>query len=143
MTLLADYAIAALLVLGGVFGLIGSFGLLKLKDPMQRLHAPTKATTIGVGAALVASALDLVMLGQGATWQGVLVAVFLFLTAPLSALYLAKTHLARSIDRKSLPPTGTKADLQDKRQIGQPSRADLAPQNQAALITRCAAIAAT
>ena len=110
MTLLADYAIAALLVLGGVFGLIGSFGLLKLKDPMQRLHAPTKATTIGVGAALVASALDLVMLGQGVTWQGVLVAVFLFLTAPLSALYLAKTHLSRSIDRKSLPPTGTKAD---------------------------------
>ena len=110
MTLLADYAIAALLVLGGAFGLIGSFGLLKLKDPMQRLHAPTKATTIGVGAALVASALDLVMLGQGVTWQEVLVAVFLFLTAPLSALYLAKTHLARSIDRKSLPPTGTKAD---------------------------------
>lgn len=110
MTLLADYAIAALLVLGGVFGLIGSFGLLKLKDPMQRLHAPTKATTIGVGAALVASALDLVMLGQGVTWQEVLVAVFLFLTAPLSALYLAKTHLAHNIDRKSLPPTGTKAD---------------------------------
>jgi multicomponent K+:H+ antiporter subunit G len=110
MTVLADYAIAALLVLGGAFGLIGSFGLLKLKDPMQRLHAPTKATTIGVGAALVASALDLVMLGQGVTWQEVLVAVFLFLTAPLSALYLAKTHLARSIDRTSLPPTGTKAD---------------------------------
>ena len=110
MTLLADYAIAALLVLGGVFGLIGSFGLLKLKDPMQRLHAPTKATTVGVGAALVASALDLVMLGQGVTWQEVLVAVFLFLTAPLSALYLAKTHLAHNIDRKSLPPTGTKAD---------------------------------
>jgi multicomponent K+:H+ antiporter subunit G len=107
MTAFAEYAIAALLILGGVFGLIGSFGLLKLKDPMQRLHAPTKATTIGVGAALIASALDLLLIGQGITWQELLVAVFLFLTAPLSALYLAKTHLLRTVDRTTLPPTGT------------------------------------
>lgn len=110
MTLAFEIAIAALLVLGGVFGLIGSFGLLKLADPMQRLHAPTKATTIGVGAALLAAALDLLLIGQGFTWAGVLVAVFLFLTAPISALYLAKTHLVRGVDRKALPPTGTGRD---------------------------------
>lgn len=109
MTWIAEILIAALLVLGGSFGLIGSFGLLKLKDPMQRLHAPTKATTIGVGAALIASALDLLLVGQGITWQEILVAVFLFLTAPLSALYLAKTHILRSIDPKLLPPTGSEA----------------------------------
>jgi multicomponent K+:H+ antiporter subunit G len=107
MTLAAEILIAALLVLGGLFGLIGSYGLLKLKDPMQRLHAPTKATTIGVGAALVASALDLVLVGKGITWQEILVAVFLLLTAPLSALYLAKTHLLYRIDPASLPKTGT------------------------------------
>lgn len=110
MTLLAEILIAALLALGGIFGLIGSFGLLKLAEPMQRLHAPTKATTIGVGAALIASALDLFLIGQGVTLQEILVAVFLFLTAPLSALYLAKTHLARTIDRADLPPTGTDQD---------------------------------
>jgi multicomponent K+:H+ antiporter subunit G len=109
MTLLAEIAIAALLILGGAFGLIGSYGLLKLKDPMQRLHAPTKASTIGVGAALVASALDLLLVGKGITWQEILVAAFLFLTAPLSALYLAKTHILRTIDPKTLPPTGTDA----------------------------------
>lgn len=107
MTQIAEILIAALLVTGGVFGLIGSYGLLKLQDPMQRLHAPTKATTIGVGAALVASALDLLLIGQGITWQEILIAVFLFLTAPLSALYLAKTHLLRTIDHSALPPTGT------------------------------------
>jgi multicomponent K+:H+ antiporter subunit G len=110
MTEVAEFLIAALLVLGGLFGLIGSYGLLKLKDPMQRLHAPTKATTIGVGAALIASALDLLLLGMGISWNEILIAAFLFLTAPLSALYLAKTHLLRSIDRKDLPPTGTDAE---------------------------------
>lgn len=107
MTLIAEIAVAALLVLGGVFGLVGSYGLLKLRDPMQRLHAPTKATTIGVGATLIAAALNLLLTGAGVTWQEVLIAVFLFLTAPLSALFMAKTHLFRTIDRTTLPDTGT------------------------------------
>ena len=40
MSLLIDIALAALLILSGLFGLIGSWGLLRLRDPMQRLHAP-------------------------------------------------------------------------------------------------------
>ena len=45
----ADILIGLFLVVSGIFGFVGSFGLLKLKDPMSRLHAPTKATTLGVG----------------------------------------------------------------------------------------------
>ena len=44
-----------LLVVGGVFGVVGGWGLVRLPDPMTRLHAPTKAATLGVGAVLVAS----------------------------------------------------------------------------------------
>jgi multicomponent K+:H+ antiporter subunit G len=110
MTDILEIVIAGLLVLGGVFGLIGSYGLLKLRDPMQRLHAPTKATTVGVGTALVASAFSLVFEGGGVTWQEVLVAVFLLITAPMTALFLAKLNLHRSVDRSILPPTGTGRD---------------------------------
>ena len=53
---LAEVIIAALLVLGGLFGLIGSYGLLRLRGAVQRLHAPTKASTLGVGAVLLAGA---------------------------------------------------------------------------------------
>ena len=76
---------------------------------MQRLHAPTKATTVGVGSVLVAAALSLALLGQGFAWQELLVSAFLFLTAPLSAFYLAKTHILRSIDRSELPANETGA----------------------------------
>ena len=109
MDLLIELLLSALLILGGFFGLIGSWGLLRLRDAMQRLHAPTKATTIGVGAALIASVLYLAWQGGDLRLAEALVAVFLLLTAPLTALYLARTHLHRSIDRATLPPTGTGA----------------------------------
>lgn len=107
MTALAEIAVAVLLVAGGLFGLIGSFGLLRLKDRMQRLHAPAKATTLGVGTALVAVAFHVWLAEDRFAFREILVAVFFFATAPLSALFLAKVHLFRDIPRESLPPTGT------------------------------------
>jgi multicomponent K+:H+ antiporter subunit G len=107
MTLLIELFLAAMLVGGGIFALVGSYGLLRLPQPMQRLHAPTKATTIGVGAALVVSALDLLPQGGGISLQELLITLFLLLTAPLSALFLAKTLILRHEDPKTLPDTGT------------------------------------
>jgi multicomponent K+:H+ antiporter subunit G len=102
-----EVVVAALLVIGGVFGLIGSFGLLKLRQPMQRLHAPTKATTVGVGTALLASILShLIFLGTPSV-QEVLVIGFLFLTAPITTMFLAKAHLHLTIPRAEVPPTGS------------------------------------
>jgi multicomponent K+:H+ antiporter subunit G len=97
---------AILLVGGGLFGLIGSWGLLRLTDPMQRLHAPTKASTLGVGSALIAAAVSIWLASGDSSWREVLVAVFIFVTAPLSAIMLAKTHLFKTIDRNTLPPPG-------------------------------------
>jgi multicomponent K+:H+ antiporter subunit G len=109
MSLALEVLVSAALVVGGVFGLIGSFGLLKLRGAMQRLHAPTKATTVGVGCTLIASAFTGLATTGAASWHEVLVTAFLFLTAPLTALYLAKTHLL-TIPPGDLPPTGTPRD---------------------------------
>lgn len=109
MTLLVDLVISVALIVAGVFGLVGSFGLLRLRDRMQRLHAPTKASTLGVGAALIASALHVWSVTGLSTWQEVLVTAFLFLTAPLTALHMAKAHLL-DIPPKDLPATGTPRD---------------------------------
>ena len=110
MSMAVEVLVSLMLVVGGLFGLVGSIGLLKLRGAMQRLHAPTKGTTVGVGAVLIASALD----GWGATgsasWHEVLVMIFLFTTAPLTALFLAKAHVHAMTDRNSLPSPGTGAD---------------------------------
>ena len=54
MELWQEIIVAAFLVIAGVFGFVGSYGLIKLPDPMTRLHGPTKTTTLGVGGVLIA-----------------------------------------------------------------------------------------
>ena len=53
--MITEAIIAALLVIGAFFTLVGSIGLIKLDNCMSRLHGPTKASTLGVGALLLAS----------------------------------------------------------------------------------------
>ncbi len=55
MNIFVELLITVSLVVSGIFGLVGSYGLVKLTNTLQRLHAPTKATTLGVGGVLVAS----------------------------------------------------------------------------------------
>lgn len=104
-----DVLIALLLVVAGIFGLVGSFGLLKLPDPMTRLHAPTKATTLGIGGALIASMAYFWAYEGRLSWHELMITLFLFLTAPISAHFLAKVQLHQGVRRADLPTTGTGA----------------------------------
>lgn len=93
MQLFFDILIAALLVLGGAFALIGSWGLARLPGLMARLHGPTKATTLGVGGCLIASMVYFPTHGMEYSIHELLVALFLFITAPVSANMVAKAYL--------------------------------------------------
>jgi multicomponent K+:H+ antiporter subunit G len=88
-----DLLIAALIVLGGAFALIGSWGLARLPNLMARLHGPTKATTLGVGGCLIASMLYFPTHGMEFSVHELLVTLFLFITAPISANMVAKAYL--------------------------------------------------
>ncbi len=117
MDLLLEALVSLLIVLGGVFALVGSWGLARLPSLMTRLHGPTKATTLGVGGFLLASMIQAAAV-QG-DWSGheLLITLFLFLTAPVSANMIAKAHLhaeGQGVDPNpadavegELPPTGT------------------------------------
>lgn len=94
----AEIVVSALVVIGGVFTLIGSIGLARLPDVYMRLHGPTKATTLGAGATIVASMFGLTLGGEGWHAQELLVALFLFLTAPVSAHLITRAALVRKLD---------------------------------------------
>ncbi|TCK98956.1 multisubunit potassium/proton antiporter PhaG subunit [Shimia isoporae] len=105
MEFLIEALIAFFLVIAGVFGLVGSFGLVKLEDTMQRLHAPTKATTVGVGGVLIASMLYFALIKESLSFHELLITIFLFLTAPVSAHFIAKTYIQSRVREKELPET--------------------------------------
>ena len=50
-----EWILAILILIGAFFTLVGSIGLYKLSDFYMRLHGPTKASTLGVGAILILS----------------------------------------------------------------------------------------
>ncbi|SJN13912.1 Na(+) H(+) antiporter subunit G [Halomonas citrativorans] len=93
MSIFVEALISLMLITGGVFVFIGSLGMAHLRDFYMRLHGPTKATTLGIGCMLIAS--------MGYFWsvdghidiQELLITLFLFITAPVSAHLLAKTGL--------------------------------------------------
>ncbi len=87
--------IAFLIVLGGSFALIGSWGLTRLPSLMTRLHGPTKATTLGVGSCLIASMIYFPAAGGIWSAHELLITLFLFIAAPISANMIAKVHLHR------------------------------------------------
>lgn len=104
--IIALYAVTFCLVIGAIFTLVGAIGLLKFNDGMTRLHAPTKVGTVGVGALLLASLIYNGVFGEGAI-QEMLIMGFLFVTAPISANFIAKVHMhRRSCDTPPELPEG-------------------------------------
>ncbi|MFZ1325062.1 MAG: Na+/H+ antiporter subunit G [Candidatus Contendobacter sp.] len=88
-----ELLLSFLILNGALFTFIGSLGLVRLPDFYTRLHGPTKATTLGVGSLLIASALYFSTRGEGISLHEVLVTLFLFITAPVSAHLLSKVAL--------------------------------------------------
>jgi multicomponent K+:H+ antiporter subunit G len=100
---MSEYIVALFLLVGSAFVLVGAIGLVRLPDFFTRLHAPTKATTLGVGGMLLASVAHSVALGVPSVHE-LLIALFLFVTAPVSAHMLAKAGLQlRLRSRAPLP----------------------------------------
>lgn len=80
--------VAGLLVIGSLFALAAVIGILRLPDFYTRMHAASKAGTVGSGVMLIALGIHA---DDGAVLaRAIAGAVFFLLTAPISAHLLAK-----------------------------------------------------
>ncbi len=86
--------IATVFIVSGLFFfMVGALGLIRLPDVFSRMHATTKADTLGAG---------LVLFGV-IIWQGVgflafnilLILIFIWITNPTAAHFIAKTEYLR------------------------------------------------
>lgn len=112
--IIGTYAVALCLLIGSGFVAVGVIGLLKFNDSMTRLHAPTKVGTVGIGALLLASILQSWVSGQSSIHE-LLIMGFLFVTAPISAHFIAKVNIhQRACDTPPAPlqdPTWSTLDI--------------------------------
>ena len=114
MSWLVAIALVLLLASSCFFILVGSLGLVKLSEFFKRLHAPTKASTLGVGCILLASIGAHALSGDGLDLRELLITGFLFITAPVSAQMMARAALAiRPQDRPDPPDAGDKGEQRD------------------------------
>jgi multicomponent K+:H+ antiporter subunit G len=91
--MILEIIISLLLLVGGTFALLGSVGLARLPDFFMRLHGPTKATTLGVGAVVIASLVHVGAEEAGFSLRELAITLFLFITAPITAHLLSKAAL--------------------------------------------------
>jgi len=96
-TSLLDWIVAALVLVGAAFALIGSVGLLRMPDFFTRLHGPSKATTLGIGSMLVASALFMSFRGPGLSLHEFMISLFIAITTPVGSHLLAKAARHRRL----------------------------------------------
>ena len=101
--MLLEIAVSFFLLLGAFFTLVGAIGLVRLPDFYMRLHGPTKATTLGVGGTLTASMIYFAGNGEPSVHE-LLITLFLFVTAPVSANVLAKAALRLKLASRAPPP---------------------------------------
>lgn len=92
METITTFIAAILLVIGAVFALIASLGLWRFPDIYCRMHAASKAGTLGSGLMLLAIAF--VAGDVGTATRAIAGVLFFLLTAPLSAHLLAKAAYA-------------------------------------------------
>lgn len=97
LSLWLEIIVSAFLLLGSAFVLIGAIGLYRLPDFFMRLHGRTKATTLGVGGVIVASLIYFSNRQAGISLHELLISLFLFISAPVSAYMLAKAAVLQQL----------------------------------------------
>lgn len=98
VSLVLEALVAFFLVAGGIFAFLGSLGLAKLPDFYMRLHGPGKASTLGLGCILVASAIYFSAHTGRLTLHEFMISIFLFMTAPITSHMLIKAALHWGLD---------------------------------------------
>jgi multicomponent Na+:H+ antiporter subunit G len=89
MSALQAGVVALFVIVGSFFLLVGTVGLLRLPDVYNRMHATSKATTLGAASILLAGFVFFVP--QGAALTSLVGIVFLFLTAPTGAHMISRS----------------------------------------------------
>lgn len=87
--------IAAVLLCGAGFTLVGAIGTVRLRTFYQRVHAPTLGASFGTFLILLSSILYFSFSRGHLVVHELLIAIFLTLTTPISLMLIVRAALSR------------------------------------------------
>ena len=106
LPLWAEITVAALVLMGALIALLGSFGLLRLRSFFERVHAPAIIATLGCWCVMYGALLYFSFRGQGLAVHLLLIAVFIAVTVPITTIFLMRASLFRARQMgKDVPPS--------------------------------------
>jgi len=88
-----------LALLGSLCFLVASIGLIRLPDPFARIHAATKASSLGVLLFVIAAMVNFPT--PGSIFISFMIGVLIFITAPLACQAIASRLIPDSKNRDS------------------------------------------
>ena len=116
---MTELIVAVLLVTGGAFAMIAGVGLWRLPDVIIRMHASTKAGTLGAGLILAAVAVHYG--GPAIALRAVATIAFLLITAPVSAHMIGRAAYRTGV------PLSEHTAVNELRDVPPPGSASSAP----------------
>lgn len=90
---MSDWIASACLLLGGFFCLVAGIGLIRLNDVFGRMHAATKAGTLGLGLICIAVMLKADNLLD--VLEALFVFIFMLISAPVGAHLIGRAAFRR------------------------------------------------
>lgn len=92
---MTEWIAAVLILMGCLFCLLAAIGLVRLPDTLTRMHAATKAGTLGAG--LIMAAVAVTFSDMGTVLRAFLAVIFLYMTAPVGAHLIGRAAYCSGI----------------------------------------------
>ncbi|ODS70843.1 MAG: Na+/H+ antiporter subunit G [Acidovorax sp. SCN 68-22] len=96
LPLWADILVSVLVLAGAAIALVGSFNLVRLANFFERVHAPAVIATLGCWCVMYGTVLYFSLQNHTVAAHGMLIAVFLAVTVPVTNIFLMRTGLFRA-----------------------------------------------
>jgi len=95
--MISEWIVAVLLVLGAMFMFIASLGIVRLKDFYMRMHASTKAPSLGIF--LMVIGIIVFFFDFRATFEGLVIILFVFLTTPIGSHMISRVAHSMGVEK--------------------------------------------
>jgi len=110
----AQAVVGVLVIAGALIALLGALGLVRLQSYFERVHSPSIIATLGCWFIMHATILYFSVQEQRLSLHGLLIAMFIAVTVPITTIFLMRAALFRARrNGQNVPPATSRVVSSD------------------------------